>query len=119
LTVAATAPHPSGEVFLLAGRDVVSTRAMVAAVARALGRTPPRLRAPMLPFLALATASEWILRPLGIQPPLHRRRLDFFRKSFSLSAEKAKRLLGFESDIGFDEGALLTARWYEERGLLN
>jgi nucleoside-diphosphate-sugar epimerase len=61
---------------------------------------------------------EKSLRPLGIQPPLHRRRLDFFRKSFHFSTEKSARLLGFEAASGFAEGVATTAAWYESRGLL-
>lgn len=107
-----------GQVLLLPGRDVVTTREMVEAVARAVGKRPPRLRAPLFPFVLAASVMEGTLRPLGIQPPLHRRRLDFFRKSFRLSPQKAERLLGFEPAVPFAEGARRTARWYRERGLL-
>jgi nucleoside-diphosphate-sugar epimerase len=91
---------------------------MVAAIASALGRRPRRLRLPMWPFLAAAVAFEATLRPLGIQPPLHRRRLDFFRKTFVFSTTKAESLLGFVPRVGFAEGARETAAWYREHGLL-
>ena len=65
-----------------------------------------------------ALSIQTTLRPLGIQPPLHRRRLDFFRKSFRLDGSKMQRLLGFVSKVGFCEGALCTARWYEQVGWL-
>jgi nucleoside-diphosphate-sugar epimerase len=61
---------------------------------------------------------ELTLRPLGVQPPLHRRRLDFFRKSFELSAAKAESVLGFAPAVDFEEGARRTAAWYQSRGLL-
>jgi len=60
---------------------------------------------------------EGVLRPLGVQPPLHRRRMDFFRKSFGFSLEEARRL-GYQPRIGLEEGMRATARWYLERGLL-
>lgn len=118
LTEAAGHPDAAGEVLLLAGKEAVTTREMTEAVARVLGTSPPRLRLPMPPFVALATVMELTLRPLGLQPPLHRRRLDFFRKSFTLSDEKARRAIGFEPEVGFEEGARRTAAWYRERGLL-
>jgi nucleoside-diphosphate-sugar epimerase len=59
------------------------------------------------------------LRPLGIQPPLHRRRLDFFRKSFTLSADRAREAFGFDPKIDFAEGARRTAEYYEKMGFLN
>jgi dihydroflavonol-4-reductase len=118
LLAAATSSHAWGEVLLLAGRDAVTTREMVDAVAESVNRPPPRFRLPMFPFVVAALAMEGSLRPLGIQPPLHRRRLDFFRKSFELSGEKAARLLGSSPRTSFREGARETAAWYRERGLL-
>jgi dihydroflavonol-4-reductase len=118
LLVAARAPEAVGDLFLLAGREAVTTRQMVGAIARALGKEPPRLRVPLMPFALFAAVLEGTLRPLGIQPPLHRRRLDFFRKSFQLNASKAKQRLGFSPRVGFEEGARRTAEWYRAEGLL-
>jgi nucleoside-diphosphate-sugar epimerase len=58
---------------------------------------------------AAAFVLETTLRPLGIQPLLHRRRLDFFRKSFRLDGSKAQELLGFTPKVGFNEGILRTS----------
>lgn len=115
---AAEKPAAAGEVYLLAGEKAVSTNEMVETVAEVLETDPPRWRFPLPPFVVLATLLELTLRPLGVQPPLHRRRLDFFRKSFTLSTEKAESRLGFEPTVGFEEGARRTARWYWEQGLL-
>lgn len=115
---AAGHPDAVGEVLLLAGKEAVTTREMAETIARVLGVSPPRLRLPLAPFAVLATVLELTLRPLGIQPPLHRRRLDFFRKSFTLSDEKARRTIGFEPSVDFEEGARRTAAWYREQGLL-
>lgn len=118
LMAAATEPDAVGEVILLAGAEPVTTNRMVEDVAAAVDAAPPRLRFPLPPFVALATLMEVSLRPLGFQPPLHRRRLDFFRKSFTLSGEKAERVLGFVPEVGFAEGARRTAAWYREEGML-
>jgi dihydroflavonol-4-reductase len=118
LLLAAEHPAAPGELFLLPGRDAVTTDEMIAAVAAAVGQPPPRLRLPLWPFMAAAVALEAGLRPLGIQPPLHRRRMDFFVKSFSFDGGKARHLLGFAPQIPFREGAARTARWYEELGEL-
>ena len=113
--------HPAavGELFVMAGPEAVTTAQMIEAVAAALHRSRTGPRLPLWPFLLAATAMEAVLRPLGIQPPLHRRRLDFFTKSFALRTEKARRLLGWEPGIGFAEGARRTAAWYHEHGLLD
>jgi nucleoside-diphosphate-sugar epimerase len=118
LLAAARSPEAPGRVFLLAGPDAVTTREMVEAVASAVGKPPPRRRAPLAPVAALAVALETALRPLGIKPPLHRRRLDFFRKSFRLSAAHAGERLGFRPAVGFAEGARRTAEWYRASSLI-
>ena len=61
---------------------------------------------------------EAAFKPMRIDPPLHRRRLDFFRKTFVFSTDKARRLLGFSPEIAFAAGARDTAEWYGRQGLL-
>lgn len=107
-----------GKTFVLAGPAAVTTRDMVSAVARELGARPPRWRIPMTPMLLAARATEGILRPLGVQPPLHPRRMNFYRKSFSFSMEEARDAIGFSPRVGLEEGVRATARWYAEENLL-
>jgi dihydroflavonol-4-reductase len=118
LMLAAVHAAAVGETFVLAGEDTMTTREMVEHVAHALGRRAPRWHAPMWPFLAAAVALEKTLSPLGIQPPLHRRRLDFFCKSFVFSTAKATRVLGFRASVPFATGSVETANWYRQQGLL-
>jgi len=118
LLLASDHPSAKDQLFLFAGKEPVTTNQMATIIAEQLGSRKPRFRAPMFPFLVAATLLEKILRPIGIQPPLHRRRLDFFRKSFTLSAEFAKQTFGFSPQIGFAEGAKLTGDFYKEMGYL-
>jgi dihydroflavonol-4-reductase len=96
----------------------MTTTDMVNQVANALNRKPTSFHLPEWPFHAAAAVFEATFTPLGIQPPLTRRRLDFFTKSFLFSTEKARRLLGFEPRISFAAGAALTAAWYRDNGYL-
>jgi nucleoside-diphosphate-sugar epimerase len=116
--LAAEAEQAAGQLVLFAGPSAVTTDEMVSAIARALGRPGARFRVPLLPFWYAAAAMELSLRPLGIQPPLHRRRMDFFRKSFALKPLRARDAVGFEPRTEFTEGAKLTAEWYRTEGLL-
>jgi dihydroflavonol-4-reductase len=118
LLLAATHPAAVGETFVLAGAETMTTDEMVEHVARALGQPAPRPNLPLWPFLAAAIVMEKTLSPLGIQPPLHRRRLDFFRKSFVFSTEKAQSLLGYRAEVPFAQGAVETASWYRAQGYL-
>lgn len=115
---AATNERAVGQLLLFAGKDPVTTREMVSAIAEALGRPGARFTVPLAPLWGVATLMELTLRPLGIQPPLHRRRMDFFRKSFTLRAARTGEVLGFFPGTGFRDGARRTAEWYREQGLL-
>jgi len=118
LLAAAESPDTPGQLFVLAGPEPVSSNHMARAIAEALEVRPPRFRAPLWPFAMLAAVLEFALRPIGVQPPLHRRRLDFFRKSFELSTEKARMTFGFTPSVDFDRGARRTAKWYRDQELL-
>jgi dihydroflavonol-4-reductase len=118
LLLAGSHPAAAGETFVMAGNETLSTRDLVQEVAGALHRSPPRWRVPLWPFLAAAVVMEHTLAPFGIQPPLHRRRLDFFRKSFLFSTTKARALLDFTPAVSFRTGASETAAWYRANGFL-
>lgn len=118
LRVAAESAGALSGVFVLAGPRAISTDEMISRVAEALGVHPPRLRVPLWPLTIAATVLEATLRPLGIQPPLHRRRMSFFLKSFRFDMEPASKELGWRPTIDFPEGAARTAAWYDAHGLL-
>jgi dihydroflavonol-4-reductase len=118
MLVAASHEEAIGETFLLAGEERLSSNEMVAAIAAAVGVKEKKWRAPLWPFMWLASILEFTLRPLGIQPPLHRRRMDFFTKSFRLSTAKAKAIIGFEAHTSFAEGTRRTAQWYRSENLI-
>lgn len=119
LLLAAQHERAVGETFVVAGQEVLTTNQTVKTIAEVLERSPPRLRVPLWPFMAAAKVFEATLPRFNIQPPIHERRLDFFRKSFVFSTVKAKHVLGFQPEITFHAGAADTAAWYRSRGLLS
>jgi nucleoside-diphosphate-sugar epimerase/SAM-dependent methyltransferase len=118
LLLAANRPEAIGNVFVIAGNEALSTNEMVSAIAEQTGASIPGFRLPLSPLLLAAAVMEKTLRPLGIQPPIHPRRMDFFRKSFSFSRDKAQGVLRFSPKVSFREGVLRTAAWYREMGYL-
>ncbi len=119
LLIASEHPSAVGQTFVMAGHEIMTTKEMAGYVALALNRKPPSLAIPLWPFMVAAVVFEVTLKPLGIQPPLHRRRLDFFRKSFVFSTDKARQLLGFTPNLSFAEGAKETAAWYKAHNYLS
>jgi nucleoside-diphosphate-sugar epimerase len=118
IVLAARRPEARGEVFTIAGEEVTTLRELVDRIAEALGRPRPRLRVPFLPIYAAAFACETVCRFVGVDPPLYRRRVDFFHKDRAFRIDKAKRLLGYRPAVSLSEGLAATAAWYRERSLL-
>lgn len=118
LLAACAVPAANKQTVVLAGSETITTNEMVAAISEAVGHNKRVMHAPMWPFVAAAFVFESTFSPLGLKPPLHRRRLDFFRKSFSFSNARAENVLGFKPQVRFSEGARLTADWYRDNGLL-
>jgi dihydroflavonol-4-reductase len=111
-------PEAVGQVFLLAGPRYTTLNELVALVAEALGRPAPRGRIPLWPLLTAAVLCEAACRPLGIDPPLHRRRTDFFVKDRAFTSAKAREVLGYAPKVDLTEGLGRTAEWYRATGLL-
>jgi len=118
LMLCATSEKALGQILLLPGKDALTTNEMVNVIAAELAAKIPKLRIPLSFMLFIAVLVENILRPLRIQPPIHRRRLNFFRKSFRFSNGKAFDHLGFLPKYTFALGVQETARWYREMGYL-
>ena len=111
-------PRAAGRTYLIAGPEVTTLEELVVRVARQAGVPPPRWRLPVWPFWIAGALCEAICRPLRLEPPLYRRRVDFFTKSRSFRTERARVELGFQPAVGLDEGIALTLAWYREHGWL-
>lgn len=107
-----------GQIFLFAGPKAITTNEMISIIARNFNTSFPKIRLPLNPMMLTAVFLEKTLRPLGIQPPLHRRRMDFFVKGYQLSTKKSNKILGFSAKFDFDKGVKETKKWYEQNGLL-
>ena len=68
--------------------------------------------------MAAGAVCEAICSPLGIEPPIFRRRVAFYTKNRSFSVDKARQLLGYEPQVNLEAGIKATADWYAARGLL-
>jgi len=111
-------PEAVGEAFILAGPRYVTQDELAACVARHTGGRVLPLRLPAAPLRWAGALCEAVCIPLGIEPPLHRRRAEFFTNNRAFSIEKARRLLGYSPAVDFDEGVRRTAAWYREAGWL-
>jgi len=109
-------PRAAGRTYILAGPEVSTLNDLVAIIAREAGVVPLRIRLPVWPFWAAGAACEIVCRPLGIEPPIYRRRVDFFTKSRAFRIDRARGELGYAPVVGLRDGIRRTLTWYKERG---
>jgi dihydroflavonol-4-reductase len=112
----AEVPQAAGRTYILAGAEVTTLDELVRLVAEAAGVPPPRLRLPVWPFWIAGALCEAACRPLGIEPPLYRRRVDFFTKSRAFDISRARAELGYSPAVSLPAGIRRTLEWYRKTG---
>jgi dihydroflavonol-4-reductase len=116
--LAMTSDKAAGEVFIIGGPRYMPLREYVGTAAEVIGVDKPKISVPYGLMTVAALACEGLCKPLGIQPPLHRRRLTFFKHNRAFSIDKARRLLGYQPQFDLSEGFRRTVAWYRQQGLL-
>jgi nucleoside-diphosphate-sugar epimerase len=111
-------PAAAGRTYILAGGEVTSLNELVRKIAASAGVRPPTLHVPVWPVWLAGAACEALCVPLGIEPPLYRRRVDFFTKRRAFDISRARAELGYAPRVGLDEGIRRTLAWYRRQGWL-
>ncbi len=112
----AGSPHAPGRTYILSGPEVTTLNELVAITAEVAHVPPPRLRLPVWPFWAAGALCEGLCAPFGLQPPLYRRRVDFFTKSRAFDSSRARAEIGYAPAILLREGIGTTLAWYRAHG---
>ena len=81
----------AGGTYILAGPEVTTLNELVTTIADEAGVKPPRLHLPVWPVWLLGAFAEAVCSPFGVEPPLYRRRVDFFTKSRAFDISRARR----------------------------
>ena len=111
-------PAAAGRTYILAGGEVTTLNELVATDRGGGRRRAAALHLPVWPFWLAGAACEALCAPLGIEPPLYRRRVDFFTKSRAFDIARARAELGYAPTVGLREGIRRTLAWYREQGWL-
>jgi nucleoside-diphosphate-sugar epimerase len=109
-------PAAANRTYILAGGEVTTLNDLVALVAAVAGRKPPRVHLPVWPFWIAGAACELLCAPLGLEPPIYRRRVDFYTKSRAFDTTRARQEIGYAPSVGLKEGIARTLEWYRANG---
>ena len=108
----------NAELYIISGEKAVPLQYMANQVAELLGVRPPWLHLPVKPMQWLGDICEAICTPLHIQPPIYRRRVDFYTKSRHFDSSKAHRDLGFVPAQTFEKELAEIIGWYKNNNWL-
>jgi nucleoside-diphosphate-sugar epimerase len=118
LRLAAEQEGNSGEVYIVAGAEPIELGALFHLIADHLGTTPLPFKVPALPVQLLGAIVEVLCRPFGIEPPIYRRRVDFFTKTRAFDWSKARAELGYRPSGSIEDEVSAIIESYRELGWL-
>jgi nucleoside-diphosphate-sugar epimerase len=113
-----TQPAAANRTYILAGGEVTTLNELVTLIAGVAKVRPPWLRLPVWPFWLAGAVCEGVCVPLGLEPPLYRRRVDFYTKSRAFDITRARHELGYAPRVGLRDGIARTLDWYRAHGWL-
>jgi nucleoside-diphosphate-sugar epimerase len=119
--LAAEKPQAVGEVYLIGDEHPTTLNEIYQIIGDELGQQAPRYRLPYRPVYAAAALCEFVflpLRPLGVSPPLYRRRVHWFDSERWFDISKAKRDLGFQPQVKLEDGLVDMIRSFVAAGWL-
>jgi len=105
-----------GEGMIVAGPGPCTLRELIEAVRQATGSERYGFRIPLAPMLVTAAVVEDTCQALGLNPPIYRRRMDFFTSDSAFDTSRAQRLLGWTPRVDLSEGVRRTHEAYRAAG---
>jgi dihydroflavonol-4-reductase len=105
-----------GHGLIVAGPSAYTLRELLDEVAHAAGSKRYGVRLPLAPMLGLAAVVEDACAALKIDPPIYRRRMDFFYSDSEFDTSRARRALDWEPRVDLREGVRRTLEDYRATG---
>lgn len=103
----------SGQTYLIADEHYYAIKDIVQVIADVLKIKVKVIHLPYWPAWVAAVGTEAVSGVLKVQPPLFRRRIDWFKQNRAFDISKAKRELGYAPKVDLFTGLSRTAEWYK------
>ena len=109
-------PEAEGEGMIIAGPSPCTLRELIEAVRQATGSQRYGFWLPLAPMLATAAVVEDVCQALKLDPPIYRRRMDFFTSDSAFDTARARQVLGWTPRVDLGEGVRRTYEAYRAAG---
>jgi nucleoside-diphosphate-sugar epimerase len=106
------------EAFNIASSRPITLNELSKYIADAADVKLSKIKIPVFPVWLAGLLCEMICRPIGVKPPIFRRRVGFFTHNRAFDLSKAGNLLDYHSKMDAEEGVKITLDWYKEKDLL-
>ena len=113
---AAAALQTRSEVVTLGGEEIPTLREFVQLIAQKTDGGILPIRIPYQAVYAAGYVCEKLCGLVGIEPPLHRRRVKFFGSDRSFDLSRARELADYRPSVTLAEGVGGLVAWHKERG---
>jgi dihydroflavonol-4-reductase len=114
--LAAETADAAGRTYIITGGQAPTLNELVNEIADVAHVPAPRFRLPVWPFSVAGALCEAVCVPLGIEPPIFRRRVSFFTNNRWFDTSRARNELGFVPKIRLREGIRRTLESYRRLG---
>jgi nucleoside-diphosphate-sugar epimerase len=107
-----------GEALIVAGPEVCTLEQLIELVRTTVGSKRAGRRLPLAPMLAVAAVVEDVSKVLHVDPPIYRRRMDFFWSDSAFDTSRARRVLAWAPEVSLADGVRRTFEDYRRTGLM-
>ncbi len=106
------------QAFNIASGSHITLNKLAALIAEAADVKLSKIKIPVAPVWFAGLLCEIVCRPLGVKPPVFRRRVGFFTHDRSFDLNKAKSMINYLPKVTEREGIQSTLDWYKQHGLV-
>jgi nucleoside-diphosphate-sugar epimerase len=111
-------PQAASQEMIVAGPRAAPLREILGVLARTVGRESSGPRLPLAPMRLLAAVTEDACKLAGVNPPIYRRRMDFYVNDAAFDCSHAQRVLAWQPSVDLEEGFARTLESYRQSGLM-
>jgi dihydroflavonol-4-reductase len=109
-------PAAASAELIIGGPKAVTLRDLLATLAEVLNRKTCGPQLPLKPMQVLAGVTEDVCKVLKVNPPIYRRRMDFYLNDAEFSSARAQTVLNWRPAVSLRQGLASTLAAYRDQG---